>query len=82
MRIAIIATGSRGDVQPYIALGKGLNKAGQEARLVTHQNFEELVNAHGIEFWPIALIETQYAVGLLAMTVRDGDQGKIAIETA
>jgi len=28
MRIAIIAPGSRGDVQPYIALGKGLEKAG------------------------------------------------------
>lgn len=24
MRVAIIATGSRGDVEPYIALGKGV----------------------------------------------------------
>ncbi len=30
MRIAIIAPGSRGDVQPYVALGKGLMKAGDE----------------------------------------------------
>jgi UDP:flavonoid glycosyltransferase YjiC (YdhE family) len=44
MRIAIIAPGSRGDVQPYIALGKGLKKAGHVVRLVTHQNFEMLVN--------------------------------------
>ena len=53
MRIAIIATGSRGDVQPYIALGKGLQEAGHVLRLVTHRNFEALVNAHGLEFWPV-----------------------------
>jgi len=27
MRIAIIASGSRGDVEPYIALGQGLKNA-------------------------------------------------------
>jgi len=53
MRIAIIALGSRGDVQPYIALGKGLKKSGHTLRFVTHQNFEELINLHGLEFWPI-----------------------------
>jgi UDP:flavonoid glycosyltransferase YjiC (YdhE family) len=53
MRIAIIALGSRGDVQPYIALGKGLKKSGHTIRLVTHQNFEELVNLHGLEFWSV-----------------------------
>jgi UDP:flavonoid glycosyltransferase YjiC (YdhE family) len=54
MRIAIIAPGSRGDVQPYIALGKGLQEAGHTVRLVTHLDFESLVNTHGLEFWPIA----------------------------
>lgn len=53
MRIAIIALGTRGDVQPYIALGKGLKEAGHVVRLVTHQNFELLVNSHGLEFWPV-----------------------------
>ena len=52
MRIAIIAPGSRGDVQPYIALGKGLKKAGNFVRLQTHENFEELVNFHELEFSP------------------------------
>ena len=54
MRIAIIAPGSRGDVQPYVALGKGLKKAGNVVRLVTHQDFDALVRSHGLEFWPIA----------------------------
>jgi sterol 3beta-glucosyltransferase len=53
MRIAIIALGSRGDVQPYIALGKGLKAAGHIVRLLTHENFAELISSHGLEFWPV-----------------------------
>jgi sterol 3beta-glucosyltransferase len=54
MRIAIIASGSRGDVEPYLALGKGLQKAGHVVRLVTHENYQALVTAQGVDFWPIA----------------------------
>ena len=53
MRIAIIALGTRGDVQPYIALGKGLKAAGHDLRLITHENFGGLVNDHGLEFWSV-----------------------------
>jgi sterol 3beta-glucosyltransferase len=53
MRIAIIALGSRGDIQPYIALGKGLKDAGHFVRLITHENFEALVSSYGIEFFPV-----------------------------
>jgi sterol 3beta-glucosyltransferase len=53
MRIAIIAMGTRGDVQPYLALGKGLAAAGHFVRLITHENFEKLVTAHGLEFCPV-----------------------------
>jgi UDP:flavonoid glycosyltransferase YjiC (YdhE family) len=51
MRIVIIAPGTRGDVQPYIALGKGLHNAGHYIRLVSHSNFESLVTSYGLEFW-------------------------------
>ena len=51
MRIVIIAPGTRGDVQPYIALGKGLQSAGHTIRLVSHSNFESLVASYGLEFW-------------------------------
>jgi sterol 3beta-glucosyltransferase len=53
MKIAIIATGSRGDVQPYIALGRGLTSAGHKVRFVTHLNLETLVRSYGLEFWPV-----------------------------
>ena len=63
MRIAIIATGSRGDVQPYVALGKGLREAGHTVRLVTHLNFEALVTAHGLECWPVDADVAEIAQG-------------------
>ena len=50
MQITIIAPGSRGDVQPYVALGEGLLEAGHGVRLVTHQDFEALVRSHGLTF--------------------------------
>lgn len=53
MRIVVIAPGSRGDVQPYVALGAGLIEAGHTVRFITHQDFETLVNAHGLDFWPV-----------------------------
>src|SRR5512134_1379548 len=53
MRIAIITIGSRGDVQPYIALGQGLMNAGHTVRLATHQDFEDFVKSYGLEFWLI-----------------------------
>ena len=51
MRIVIIAPGTRGDVQPYIALGQGLQNAGHYIRIVSHSNFELLVTSYGLEFW-------------------------------
>jgi sterol 3beta-glucosyltransferase len=53
MRVVIVATGSRGDVEPYVALGKGLKEAGHYVRLISHQNFKSLINSHGLEFWGI-----------------------------
>jgi UDP:flavonoid glycosyltransferase YjiC (YdhE family) len=54
MRITIVAVGSRGDVQPYLALGAGLRRAGHAVRLAVHAPFAELVAARGLEFHPLA----------------------------
>ncbi len=53
MRIAIIALGSQGDVQPYIALGNGLRQANHQVHLITHENYGKLVTAYGLEFVPM-----------------------------
>jgi sterol 3beta-glucosyltransferase len=51
MQITIIAPGSRGDVQPYVALGKGLKDAGHSVRILTAQDFQELVTIYGLDFF-------------------------------
>ena len=50
MRLTIPTTGSRGDVQPYIALGLGLQAAGHRVRLATHADFESFVRSYGLDF--------------------------------
>jgi sterol 3beta-glucosyltransferase len=55
MKITINTIGTRGDVQPYVALGKGLQQAGHEVCIVTHQIFESFVTEHGLDFYPILL---------------------------
>jgi UDP:flavonoid glycosyltransferase YjiC (YdhE family) len=49
MRVDILAIGSLGDVQPYIALGLGLEKLGHRVRIVTLGGFEEFVARHGLD---------------------------------
>ena len=44
-----LTIGSRGDVQPYIALGKGLQKRGHRVTIVTHDEYKEWVEGFGIE---------------------------------
>lgn len=50
MRIVLVSEGSRGDIQPFIALGGGLKKAGYEVTVVTGRNFESFVTGYGLEF--------------------------------
>jgi sterol 3beta-glucosyltransferase len=50
MIVTIIASGSRGDVQPYVALGKGLKEAGHTVRVLATRDFQNLVTGYGLEF--------------------------------
>ncbi|CAG8546394.1 14762_t:CDS:10 [Acaulospora morrowiae] len=50
MHITCLTIGSRGDVQPYIALAKGLIKQGHKVRIATHEEYKDWVESHGIEF--------------------------------
>ncbi len=53
MRITILAVGSRGDVQPYIALGLGLAKAGHRVRVASSPDFEPFVREHTLDYAPM-----------------------------
>lgn len=53
LRITCLTIGSRGDVQPYIALCKGLLAEGHRPKIATHREFESWIRKHGIDFAPV-----------------------------
>ncbi|KAJ5805438.1 uncharacterized protein N7503_003040 [Penicillium pulvis] len=53
LRITCLTIGSRGDVQPYIALCKGLIAEGHKPKIATHAEFEPWIRKHGIDFAPV-----------------------------
>jgi UDP:flavonoid glycosyltransferase YjiC (YdhE family) len=55
LNIVIQVVGSRGDVQPFVALGHELRKHGHRVRLATHDIFADFVrkSGGGLEFYPI-----------------------------
>jgi Glycosyltransferase family 28 N-terminal domain len=54
LNIVIQIVGSRGDVQPFIALGKELkDKYGHRIRVATHPTFKSFVEENGLEFFSI-----------------------------
>lgn len=73
MKVLIITFGSHGDVQPYVALGKGLQAAGHEVTVCTACRFESFIKEHNLAYGYMTdeflkLIET--------------DMGRDVIETA
>ncbi len=53
MQVAIVAIGSRGDVEPYVALGAGLVARGHRVRLLAPQGFADLVERFDLEYLPL-----------------------------
>lgn len=72
MRILVLTVGTRGDVQPYVALAVGLKAAGHEVQICTCQIFEDFIRSHGIDYAP------------LNNDIRDfmeSEDGRVAMET-
>ncbi|KUJ08881.1 UDP-Glycosyltransferase/glycogen phosphorylase [Mollisia scopiformis] len=54
LNVVIHVVGSRGDVQPFVALGKVLKSTyGHRVRLATHPTFKTFVEENGLEFFSI-----------------------------
>ncbi|KAN0094046.1 glycosyltransferase family 1 protein [Hyaloscypha variabilis] len=54
LNVVIHVVGSRGDVQPFVALGKILKSTyGHRVRLATHPTFKGFVEENGLEFFSI-----------------------------
>lgn len=50
MRVLILTFGTRGDIQPYAALGQALISAGHDAALCTAEGFRSLVEDAGVPY--------------------------------
>ena len=73
MKVAILTLGTRGDVQPFVALGTGLREAGNEVTLVTGKGFDELVTGRGLRY---------VALDLDLLDLVQSPEGKAAMRSA
>ena len=83
MRITILAFGSRGDVQPYVALGLGLQRAGHKVRLAALSQFKAFVESRGLDFFSLGidmrdLRKAGVAPQIIARAVEDGEIERIS----
>jgi UDP:flavonoid glycosyltransferase YjiC (YdhE family) len=53
MKITIFAAGSQGDIQPCVALAKGLLQNGFQIKIAAPSDFAEFISKHGLEFSPL-----------------------------
>ena len=68
--------GSRGDVEPMVALAAGLVAAGQSARVLGLAAYEPLAHAHGVDYVPVhAALEEALAHG-------ETSTGRLVLSTA
>ena len=71
LNVVIHVVGSRGDVQPFVALGKVLKADyGHRVRLATHPVFKTFVEEHGLEFFTIGGDPSElmsFMVGILVL---------------
>ena len=71
MKVFIVTLGSRGDVQPYVALGKGLIAKGHAVMLCAPSSFEEFITEHGLQY---GHMDNEI------LTLIDSDAGRNAME--
>lgn len=50
VKIMLLTIGSRGDIQPFVALGKALESAGYDVALQTAEAYKSFVQGHGLTY--------------------------------
>jgi UDP:flavonoid glycosyltransferase YjiC (YdhE family) len=79
MRIGLVTKGSRGDIQPFIALAIGLKNNGHQVTIVTFKNFQKLITDYDIEFCPLSMdIEKEAYTEDVLEVLRKGNMIKFA----
>ena len=68
--VTILAAGTRGDIQPFVALGRGLRDAGYDVTLAANSEFRALVHEYGVPF---------RALGADWLKLADTEEGREAL---
>jgi len=72
VKITILVYGSLGDVQPYVALGAGLARAGHDVRVAADPFYESLILRQGLSFVPVSGNPTEVLESEAGQTFMDG----------
>jgi sterol 3beta-glucosyltransferase len=74
LRVTLLTIGTRGDVQPFIALGVALRQTGRhEVRLIAPENFEPLIRRQELDYWPLGMdVRQLLGTGALAAFTESG----------
>ena len=70
MQIMILTVGTRGDVQPYIALGMGLRASGHDVTIATSARFNAMITERGLRHAPLSAD---------FMAMMEGPEGQAAV---
>ena len=77
MKIAIVTLGTRGDLQPFIALGLGLQKAGCNVLLISSKNEMEFVRGFGLPYHALNVDVQQAMENQAVQQIAKGDNPPI-----
>lgn len=72
MKIFLSTMGTRGDIQPFIALGQGLQAAGHQVALCTAEGYRPFVEEHGV---PYAFMDNEF------LAIIQSQSGQAAMES-
>lgn len=70
-RITIIASGTRGDIQPAITPGKALQANGYQVKILASPNFRGWIEEHGLEAVPRHKLTAVNLTHAIQQTVTD-----------
>jgi sterol 3beta-glucosyltransferase len=76
----ILALGSRGDIQPLLALSLGLRAAGYTVRFAAPQDFENWVRSLGLDYVRLTGNSSGFFSGAAGMALRDRIKDKAAFQ--
>jgi UDP:flavonoid glycosyltransferase YjiC (YdhE family) len=76
LRFAALTWGTRGDVQPFVALGSELVKRGHRVTIAAREPFRSLIEAHGLGFFRMEEDGTEELMRVLAESRGGADGAK------